>query len=58
MKNTNFNLNINFIIYYSFFLLISIFNMKVQVNYYNKIQSQNHKKIIKIIIIINIRSVH
>jgi len=57
MKNTNFNSNNNFIIYYNFFHIN--FNTKVQlVNYYNKIQSQNHKKEIKdktkIIIIINI----
>jgi len=57
MKNTNFNSNKNFIIYYNF-LSISIFNTKLQsVNYYNK---YNHKiiKNKKIIIIINVLTVY
>jgi len=44
MKNTNFHLNNNFVMYYKFFFQYQ-FNTKIQpVNYYNKIQSQNHKK--------------
>jgi len=57
MKNTNFNSNKNFIIYYNF-LSISIFNTKLQsVNYYNK---YNHKiiKNKKIIIIINVLTLY
>ena len=44
MKNTIFNSNNNFVIYYNISSNIN-FNTKIQpINYYNKIQSQNHKK--------------
>jgi len=56
MKN-KFLIQITILWFIIIFFPISIFNTKIQpVNYYNKIQSQNHKKVI--IIIINVMTVY